>query len=71
MTMSKKEKQKVMKNINYSGKYAMGDLWFGKKLNLFLFNEMDKKGYDLMGISFGESVFKKRNSDNKSIKKVK
>ncbi len=58
--ISLKEQQKIMKGVNYLGKYAIGKLHFGDKLNLFLFCEMDKKGYDLITINFGEAIFKIR-----------
>ncbi len=60
MKIDKKTKKKVMKNIEYGGKYAIADLYFGKVVNLFLFCEMEKKGYDLIGLNFGQAVFKKK-----------
>ena len=62
LTLTKKQKQKIMKGIKYSKRYAIGKLYLSDVLNLYLFNEMDKKGYDLICVSFIEGIFRKRNN---------
>lgn len=58
--LSEKQKKKRMSYVKYAGKYAIADIWLRAISNLYLFNELDKKGYDLVGISVDIAVFKKR-----------
>lgn len=55
--ITKKEKNQIIKNIEYSGDYAISNLWMGNKLNLYLFNEMKRNGYKLVTVDFAKAYF--------------
>jgi len=54
-----KEKIRLMKGVEYGKNYAIANLYATKESNLFIFEEMKKKGWELISISWTDAVFKK------------
>ena len=48
-----------MKGVEYGKNYAIANLYATKESNLFIFEEMKKKGWELISISWTDAVFKK------------
>ena len=61
MHLTKEEIAQAMKKVKGAGRYAIMDLFMSSKTNVAMFNEMDKKGYELIAIKFTEAIFIKKN----------
>lgn len=57
--ISEKDKIRFMKRVEYGENYAIANLYATKESNLFIFDEMKKKGWELISISWTDAVFKK------------
>lgn len=57
--ITEKEKVRLMKKIEYGENYAIANLYATKESNLFIFEEMKRRGWELVSISWTDAVFKK------------
>lgn len=58
--ITKKDIKTMLKSIKHEGKYAIVKRHLGNKTDLWILNFMDKKGYILITMTFGEMVFIKK-----------